>query len=363
MRKIITKNTQVTIGMDLGDKYSHLCVLDEAGEVVEQSRVASRPKALRQRFSGPACRVVLEVGTHSPWVVRLLEGLGHEVVLANPRKVRLIYQNDSKGDRRDAETLARLGRLDPKLLHPVRHRSARYQQDLAVLRSRAALVESRTRLVNHVRGAVKSFGGRLAKCSTGSFARQAAGQIPEELRTALLPILAMISLLSRQIRKYDRQVERMAEERYPVTQLLRNVAGVGPLTATRFVLTIEDPFRFRRSRSLGAYLGLRPRRCQSGERDPDLRISKSGDRDLRHMLVQSAHYILGPFGPDSDLRRWGLGKAAGGGKAAKKRAVVAVARKLAVLLHHLWITAEVYEPLYQTEAREGNHRVVERIPA
>jgi len=130
--------------------------------------------------------------------------------------------------------------------------------------------------------------------------------------------------------------------------LLKQVKGVGTQIALTYLLTIEDPHRFAKSRDVGCFLGLRPGRRDSGESQPQMHISKEGDPYLRTMLVQGAHYILGPFGADSDLRRWGLKLAARGGKNAKKRAVVAVARKLAVLLHRLWVTGEVYEPLHNS---------------
>jgi transposase len=319
---------------------------------------------MRQRFAGiTASRIALEVGTHSPWVQRLLEECGHEVVVANPRKLRMIYQNDSKDDGVDAESLARVARMDPKLLRPIRHRGRRAQQHLALLRSRAALVRARTLSVNHVRGSVKSFGGRVKTCSTGSFARQAVGQVPAELRSVLRGVLELIAALTVRIRRYDKQIEGLAGECYPETALLRQVPGVGALTATSYVLTLEGPRRFRRSRSVGAYLGLRPRRSQSGQRDPELRITKAGDTELRRLLVGAAHYILGPFGPDTDLRRWGEALAARGKKNAKKRAVVAVARKLAVLLHRLWLTGEVYEPLRQSRVDKRRHHRAQPMPA
>ena len=340
----------MTAGLDLGDKYSYLCLIDTgSGELMEEGRLRTTPEAFRRRFaSEQPLRIAIETGTHSPWVSRLLEECGHEVLVANSRKLRLIYANKRKTDEVDAENLARLARVDPKLLYPLKHRGEDSQAHMAIIRSREALVGSRTQLVNHVRGAVKSFGARLPKCPARSFHKRAAELIPEALRPALAPILEQIGSLTERIRDYDRKLETLCQEHYPETQLLRQVEGIGPLTALTFVLTLEDPYRFERSRSVGAYLGLVPARDQSGERDPQKRISKEGDEMLRKLLVGSAHYILGPFGSDSDLRRHGEKIASRGGKNAKKRAAVAVARKLSVLLHRLWVSGEVYDPLHDT---------------
>jgi transposase len=254
--------------------------------------------------------------------------------------------------------------MDPKLLHPIRHRQGSAQADLAVIRSRDGLVGCRTKLINLARGMVKSMGGRLPGCSSECFPQRARQKLPKELRQALLPVLESITLLTRRIRRYDQLIERLASERYPETVLLRQVSGVGAVTALSYVLTVEDPERFRSSRSLGVYFGLCPRRSQSGDQDPELRITKAGDADLRRLLIGSAHYILGPFGPDTDLRRWGLDLAARGRKNAKKRAVVAVARKLAVLLHRLWVTAEVYEPLRNSQSGAGRSGgLAQAVPA
>jgi transposase len=335
----------VTIGIDVSDMYSSLCFLDEEGEVTEEGRVRTTAPALEQRFGALSeCRVILEVGTHSPWMSRLLADLGHEVIVANPRQVRLITQSDRKRDRTDAELLARLGRVDPGLLRPIQHRGPQAQHDLALLRARDALVRTRTNLINHVRGAVKATGSRLPSCSTRSFHRKAEAHLPVSLHTILLPVVSMVAELTACIGGYDRQVERSAE-RYPACRLLQQVHGVGALTALAFVLVIEDPGRFGKSREVGPYLGLVPRQSQSGEREPQLSITKAGDSLLRRLLVQSAHYILGPFGPDTELRRWGLRLAGSGSSRAKKRTVVAVARKLAVLLHRLWVTGEAYQPI------------------
>ena len=348
-------NLPMTAGLDLGDKYSYLCLIDqEGGEVIEEGRLRTTPEALRRRFaSEQPMRIAIETGTHSPWVSRLLEECAHEVLVANARKLRFIYANKRKTDQIDAENLARLARVDPKLLYPLMHRGEKSQAHMALIRSREALVSARTQLVNHVRGTVKSFGARLPKGPARSFHNKAPQHVPEALRPALGPILETIGSLTERIREYDRKLETISKEHYPETELLRQVEGVGPLTALTFVLTLEDPHRFERSRSVGAYLGLVPGRDQSGDSDPQKRISKEGDEMLRKLLVSCAHYILGPFGSDSDLRRHGEKIASRGGKNAKKRAAVAVARKLAVLLHSLWVSAEIYEPLRNAHRSGG----------
>lgn len=340
---------KMTAGLDLGDKYTHLCLIDtESGEVIEEGRLRTTPEALRRRFGSgqEQLKVTIEVGTHSPWISRLLKECGHEVLVANARKIRLIYGSKSKTDKLDAEKLARLARLDPELLYPVEHRGEDSQAHLALVHSREVLVRSRTQLINHVRGTVKSFGARLPKCSAQSFHKKVADDLPAQLKEALEPVVATIASLTEKIGDHGRRIEELATERYPETELLQQVPGVGALTALTFVLTLEDPRRFGQSRAVGAYLGLVPDNDQSGNSDPQKRISGEGDEMLRRLLVSAAHHVLGPFASDSDLRRHGQKIAQRGGKNAKKRAVVAVARKLAVLLHHLWNSGEVYEPLY-----------------
>ena len=347
----MSQSSTITAGLDLGDKYSYLCLLDtRSGEVIEEGRISTNPKALQRRFSGcEPMRIAIEAGTHSPWVSRLLKDLGHEVLVANARKLKLIYAEGRKNDRLDAQNLARLARLDPKLLAPLKHRGETSQAHLAIVRSREALIEARAKLINHVRGTVKSFGSRLPKCSSTTFHKKVGAHVPEPLRPALEPLLETIASMTESIQEYDRQLELLAEESYPETKLLRRVHGVGTLTALTFVLTLEDTSRFGTSRAVGAYLGLVPSKGQSGERDPQKGISKQGNGLLRKLLVGSAHRVLGPFGEDSDLRRHGLKICERGGKNAKKRAVVAVARKLSVLLHRLWVSGEVYEPLYNAK--------------
>jgi len=341
MKKTITK----TIGCDLGDKFSHLCVLDGSGEVTERARIRTSQTGFAGWFSGrPAATVIVEVGTHSRWVQQQLQQLGHEVVVANARQVRLIYHGKRKSDRIDAEKLARLGRLDRKLLRPIQHRGEAAHADLMVLRCRDQLVKARTELMNHVHGVAKSFGLRLKKGYSPTFCRHARALLSTQLLVAVEPMLCCIEQLSERIKHYDRTIAKMAED-YGEAGAILTIHGVGPLTAMAYVLTLEKPERFERSRDTGAYLGLVPREWQTGNSDPQLRISKAGDGFVRKLLVNCAQRMLGPFGRDSALRRYGLRLMERGGKNAKKKAVIAVARKLAVLMHRLWVTGEVYEPL------------------
>ena len=355
-RKQIFKQARLTIGLDLGDRTSYYCILDEAGNVIWERNLPTTSNGIRQAFGRiPRCRIALETGTHSPWVSRQLSELGHEVIVAHARNVRLIGESSRKDDQVDARTLARLARIDPGLLGPVRHRSAQAQIHLTVIRARAVLVSTRTALVNAARGLTKSYGERLKKCGTEQMNRESAKGLSQELRDALDPLLGEIESLNERIGEYDRRVEQIAKEVHPEVARLKQVKGVGTLIALTYILTLDDPQRFRRSRDAGCFLGLRPGRRNSGKSEPQLHISKEGDRYLRTLMVQGAHYVLGPFGQDSDLRRWGLKLAERGGKNAKKRAVVAVARKLAVLLHKLWVSGEVYEPL------RNNHKVVSAV--
>lgn len=348
----MNKHNTKYVGIDLSDKTMMIHVRDEAGEFVEETRLPMTALALERAFGQRTpMRIALEVGGHSRWVSQALSKFGHEVIIADARKLRLIYENPRKSDRVDAEYLAKLVRLDPSLLSPVTHRSETSQQHLAILRARDSLVQTRTQLVNHGRGMVKSFGGRLPRCSTDSFARKANAVLLDSLRPALQPILESIQDMSVRIRRYEDEIERLCAQTYPETASLRQIKGVGALTALAYVLTLEDAKRFQQSREVGPYLGLVPRRNQSGEADPEGHITKTGDTYLRRLLVGSAHYILGPFGEACQLRTWGL-RLAAGGKTAKKRAVVAVARKLAILLHKLWVSGEVYHPFYPAQPAE-----------
>lgn len=345
MHSNTTVETAVTIGIDVSDRSSEVYVIDGAGQWLENLRVPTKTEPLSSalaRYRG--ARVVIEVGTHSPWMSRLLAGDGFEVIVANPRRVRLIAEGDSKNDKLDAEYLARLGRIDPQLLSPIVHRGEEAQRGRLLLSSRDGLVRSRTLLINELRGFAKSVGARMPSASSRAFARRVKEAELDKLFPGASAVVASIEQLTEQIHSLDGQIAELCEK-YPETAALRQIVGVGPITALAFILTLEDPKRFATSRAVPAYLGLRPRQRDSGARRPQLAITKAGDRMLRRLLVSAAHYILGPFGPDTDLRQFGQRIAGRGGSSAKKRAAVAVARKLAVLLHRLWMTGETYEAI------------------
>lgn len=347
--------SSITLGIDLGDKKHAVCALDASGAVLEESTIANQRERLQKLSKKyPGARIVIEVGSHSPWISRLLESLGHEVFVANARKVRAIYTNTRKSDKVDAMMLARIGRMDPELLHPIRHRCEQAQRDLLHIRLRDNLVRQRVDIVCGVRFALKSLGISPAKANSRTFAGQTRKLLDASdplLLASVAPSLQVIDILTDKIRELDRLVEQVCEESYPQTKLLRQITGVGPITSLTYVLTLGDPASFASSRDVGAYLGLVPRRDQSGAIDKQLRISKTGDSYLRSLLVGSAQYILGPFGPESDLREHGLALAGRGGRGAKKKAVVAIARKLAVLMHALLTSGGDYQPQRQPTAQ------------
>jgi len=343
----------ITIGMDLGDKNNTVCVLDSQGNIVHKEHIENTEESILKCMKKLSnATVAIEAGTHSPWISRLLTGIGQTVLVGNPRKLRSIWQSEKKDDMRDAEMLARIARFDPDLLYPIQHKSKEAQADMSLLHTREALIKQRSSLINHIRGTVKSFGTRIADCSTESFHKQALSQIPEELQSTLCHVLKIIETLTQQIKIFDKKIEVISQERYPETELLREIKGVGPITALAYILTLKDPHKFARSRQVGSYIGLVPRRDQSGETDKQLHITKAGSPYLRKLLVNCAQYILGHFGEDCDLRRFGLRIASRGGKNAKRRAVVAVARKLSVLMHRLWKYGEIYDPLYMDNLKK-----------
>jgi len=331
------------IGIDLGDKVSRYAVINDDSEVIEEGTFRNQITSIDKHFRGEPRRIALEVGAQSAWIARQLREMGHEVIVANARQVKWITGSDQKNDRLDAKKLAWLARADVRLLAPIEHRSADQQAELSVIRARDATVRARTLLVNTARGIAKCFGHRLPATVTATFGKRAAAMLPQILQAALTGLLEQIDALGEQIQCYEERIVQSGAK-HPELARMTSIPGVGTLTALTFVLTLGRAERFSHSRDVAAFLGLRPRQRQSGGLDPQLGISKSGDKYLRKLLVQCAHHTLGHWGPDSALRQWGLAKGAGGAKGATRRAIVAVARKLAVLLHRLWVTGEFYKP-------------------
>ena len=345
-RLMKTKIPPLTIGIDLGDKSHAICVLDNDGDIIEQRSITNRKQSI-QRLSKkhPTARMVMETGTHSPWISRLLQDLGHEVIVANARKLRMIYMNHRKSDEADALILARIGRFDPELLYPIQHGSEKHQRDLLQIKVRDTLVRQRVTIICSVRGVLKSLGIKTKSPSSTCFTRRLLENLnPDdpEIIAIVQPSLEVIDLLSEKIKFLDKKVLEMADKEYPETKLLRQISGVGALTALSFLLIIDDPQRFKNSRSVGAYLGLTPKRDQSGDSDKQLRISKAGNPYLRRLLVSASQYALGKFGKDCALRDRGLRLAQRGGPRAKKKAVIATARKLASIMHAMLLKNSDY---------------------
>ena len=353
----LASEKQLTVGLDLGDRFSNYCILDAESNVLFEGKLATTRTGFNAIFERLGkLRIALEAGTHSPWVSRHLSSLGHEVIVANPRLVSIIGESKHKNDRVDAEKLARLARADPKLLFPIQHRGEQTQLDLAQIRMREELVKLRTSAINAARGQAKTLGYRLEECDSDNAGLQLAEKLPEAMQKVLNPLLETAAQLTAQIKAADREIHSIAK-RYGEIELLTAIYGVGELTALAFVLTIDDKERFGKSREVGPYLGMVPGQNQSGDSNPQQRITKEGDRMVRWLLVQCAHCILKNGAPDTDLRRWGMKKLeeqqTGKGKPNVKKVLIGVARKLAVLMHRLWANGEVYDPLYNAKRQEA----------
>ncbi len=344
------------VGLDLGNKKHDICELNWEGDKTLTDKIENDVKSLNiffDRYKRPSeVRVAMESGSSSAWISHLLSSRGFQVYVGNARKMRVIWDTDCKTDERDAEMIARIARFDLKLLHPIQHKKPETQMDLAVLKARDGVVRTRTVLINEARGLSKTTGISLPKCSADCFASKVKEFIPEGLKVALLPLLMMIDAQTKLIHHYDKVIKELCKK-YKATKNLSEIAGVGPVTSLGFVLAIEDPLRFQKSRDIGPYLGLVPKKDKSGDIDRALGITKAGNSYQRRLLVGAAQYILGSFGPPCDLRSYGKRIAGdGSNKIRKRKAVVAVARKLAVLLHHLWKSGDTYDPNYKLNSKQ-----------
>ena len=343
-----------TIGIDLGDKAHETCTLNAQGEIIERSSILNiQEEIIRFSRQNEGAILIMEAGCHSPWISRLFTERGHKVIVANPRKLRAIYESDNKNDRRDAEMLARIGRFDRKLLYGIDHKSEVHQRALKIIDARDVLVAARVKLINSVRGSLKSLGIFLnSGWNSDAFARKATEFLEEKDYALVAPLLEMIAELTKRIKAQDNRIDALIEKDYPIAQKLMTIPGVGPITALAFVLIIGSPDRFAKAREVGPYLGLVPGRDQSGDTDKPMRITKSGNRMLRRLLVNCAQYTLGKFGPDSALKESGQLKMAAGAKIAKKKAVIKTARKLAVLMLALWKNPVSQYQAYPVKSQE-----------
>lgn len=346
MTQTTTTTFPRTIGMDLGSRESAFCVVQPSGERLREGEMKTTQAEMRSFFRAePTSRIVIEASSPSRWIAELATASGHEVVVANPREFRLIAESHRKSDRNDARILADFGQFRPQLLHPIKLRGLKCQIARSTLAARTHAVAQRTLLINFIRAQVRNLGESLSGCSARTFHKTAPDRIPTILRPVLDPLIEVLITVTKMVARYDREIDRLCEEEFPETAMLRQVDGVGPNTSLDLVATIEDPARFAKSRDVGAYVGLVSKSRSSGSKEPQLRISKRGDKALRRLLVNAATYITGPRGKDSDLKRYGERLMARGGQAARGKARIAVARKLSVLLHRLWVTGELYEPL------------------
>ncbi len=331
----------IHVGIDVHQKSSQVCELSEEGVILETSQIPSTESAYLRWFQNrETMRIVIECGGSSRWVFRLLREMGHEVLVVNPRRVRLIAESSLKTDKIDAEVLARLSCFGRGLLRPVYQRGDEASILQTRLRVRSTLVRSRTTMINSIRGVLRSYGYRIPGRAISRFSiGYASLELPSELRRALDPLYATvveltmrIDILTKSLSKDSRQDERFRR--------LQTVPGVGPMVSLAFVSLIDNPHRFRKSRHVGSYLGLRPRIRQSGSSEVRGSITKEGNAELRRLLVQGAHSLL-RCRQESAIRNWGLALV---DRIGKKKAVVAIARKLAVLLHRLWVNEQNFIP-------------------
>lgn len=359
-------STRFYVGMDVSEKSIEIFVLPQDNDNGRRFQIDNSRESLIafcDSVKEPASMLAaMETGAHSAWHSELLEQRGFQVVVGNARKLAAIWMNKNKSDREDAEMLARLARSDIKLFAPIRHIPTPLRADLAVIKARNAVSECRTKLMNTARGLLRSFGIDTNGVTSENFARESSKIVPKALRPAMNGIIKEIRTLQLTIKAYDREVTKLTRK-YPDTAKVGQPVGVGELTSLAFVLMVDDPRRFSDGSRAARYFGLTPKRDQSGTVDKQLGITKEGNRLMRQLLMQCANYVMGR-GPDCDLRRFGERIAARGGKIAKRKAKVAIARKLVNLMFRLWVSGETYDPDYKAHCRETRKmKKIEPVPA
>jgi transposase len=333
-----------TIGIDLGDKSHHFSIVNAKGTIETRGTLPNQREVIAgfcAKWKG--ARTIIECGAQSPWISHFLSEQGMEVVVANPRRVKLISAGNTKSDRKDADLLARLGRADIQLLSPITHRSMNSQEDLCYVRVRDSLVQERVAMSNSIRGHLKALGYTPPSACTETIANHCRAQLKGTALRLVSPLCKVLDTLNAQIKVLDKKINAMLTQ-YPEAGRLAEVYGIGPITAVSFVLTIDDPHRFGRNRDLGPFLGMVPKKDQSGAVDKKLGITKAGDKLLRRLLVGSAQCILKEGAPESDLKDLGQRMIANGRESKKKQAVIAVARRLGILLLSLWKSGQPYDP-------------------
>jgi transposase len=340
------------IGIDIGDKINFVCILNNKGEILFRKEISNTKEDMREYFQSiEKASIVFEVGSHSPWISRLLIADGHDVFICNPRKLAAVSQNLKKSDEEDSLMLAQLLLTGKHLLSQVHHANEDKMRDFLLIKSRKALVKCRTILINTSRGVVKSFGERISpNLTANAFHKYAGDSLTSESNEKIKDLIEVIGKTTEQILLYEKNIDTLIQNKYPVAQLLQSINGVGPLTSLTYVLTIDDPKKFPNSRTVGAFLGLVPRRDQSGNKDKQLPITKAGSKLLRSLLINCANYILSEKGEDNQIKRFGL-KIRGDGtsKTKNNKAKVAVARKLSVIMHKLWITNKPFASILGKE--------------
>jgi transposase len=337
------------VGIDIGDKYLQVCEID-ADDVVTGGRFVSTESKLREQFEGrERRRIIVEMGSSTRWIAELLRSLGHEVLIVDPRRIKLISGSLYKDDKVDALTLALLGTEAPRLLKTVPLRDLEHQKALTLVRARACAVTGRTRVINSLRGMLKPYGYRIPKSATSTLVSWLNETLDAEILPLIQPLLGLLETSDIQIGRYDKEAKQLLPKLAPEAVRLCEIPGVGPITALYFAALIGNPERFRKARDVGSYLGLCRRRDDSGEHRSELRITKAGDRYMRALLVNCAAQIMGPFGKESDLRTWGLKKMGGGTRVEKRKAKVALARKLSVIMLTLWKSGASYDRFHQTK--------------
>lgn len=359
MRNVASESKKVYVGFDVSEKTIEtfaVCRTETSkGSFKIDNNEASIKKFLSMFKKPEQVCVVMETGTHSLWMSELIKKLGFEVIVAHARDLALIYGADKKNDQLDAEKLARLAQADRKLLHPIKHMTMERQTDLTIVKARDLVVRQRTQIINTIRGLLRAAGHKLIEEEySAATIKKCCSSLPDQIKPAIAPLLQQICYLDLAIKEYDRQVKMLCKK-YHATKILRQIPGVGEVTALTFVLIVGAPNRFENPGRLCAYLGVVPKQDQSGNTDKQLGITKKGNKLGRKLLVQAAHYIMGPFGPDCELRSYGIRIQSRGGKIAKKKSFVAVARKLVAVMLVLWKNPEVtYDPNFKKNKKVKN---------